>query len=489
MANTCKYYKEQKYVSYNSGNTWSPLNEYRRGDLYEEDSADCGYVVVYKWEVISGYTCSGCTKYQKTQKYVSYDGGTTWSAVSPAEYGIGNVIEYGSEYCGCSTQYRWVVAASEYICSGTSKYTKEYYQVSYDGGSTWQNVVPQQTRAGELIESASTDCGYIQPIYRTLSTATTCVGYDKYTLAEYQISYDDGFSWSTTATSATTLIEADSEDCGYVPPIPSDVKLYSRLNNNLDPFIVYCDDTCGGEDPTHLVWTCAAGTTASTHMLTAQIGTCVSQIGNEAFYGCYSLEIVEIPSTVTSIGASAFTNCYSLISITIPSGVTVISDSMCYSCGLNHTPFTVNMPNSITNINYRAFYGCQTLESIELSSNLVTIGEEAFYNCNSLKEITIPNNVTEIGNAAFGMCSVLSAVTIGSGVEKIRESAFFNTYGLETVTVLATTPPEASISMFYRINGEDFSGNIYVPSGSVETYKSASGWTYYASRIQAIPNS
>jgi hypothetical protein len=28
---------------------------------------------------------------------------------------------------------------------------------------------------------------------------------------------------------------------------------------------------------------------------------------------------------------------------------------------------------------------------------------------------------------------------------------------------------------------------IYVPSASVDTYKAASGWSTYASRIQAIP--
>ena len=72
MANTCKYYKQQKYVSYDSGNTWQPLNEYRKGALYETDSEDCGYSVVYRWQNVSGeYTCSGCTKYQKTQKYIS----------------------------------------------------------------------------------------------------------------------------------------------------------------------------------------------------------------------------------------------------------------------------------------------------------------------------------------------------------------------------------------------------------------------------------
>ena len=61
----------------------------------------------------------------------------------------------------------------------------------------------------------------VEPQYRTLATATTCVGYDKYTLEEYQVSYDEGVNWTTTATSATTLIEANSEDCGYVPPSPA----------------------------------------------------------------------------------------------------------------------------------------------------------------------------------------------------------------------------------------------------------------------------
>ena len=48
MANTCKYYKQRRYVSYNSGATWQPLNEYRKGELYEYDSSDCGYSVTYK---------------------------------------------------------------------------------------------------------------------------------------------------------------------------------------------------------------------------------------------------------------------------------------------------------------------------------------------------------------------------------------------------------------------------------------------------------
>lgn len=37
----CKYYKEQKYVSHDGGESWEALDEYRVGDLYERDSVDC----------------------------------------------------------------------------------------------------------------------------------------------------------------------------------------------------------------------------------------------------------------------------------------------------------------------------------------------------------------------------------------------------------------------------------------------------------------
>jgi len=425
----CKYYKQRKYVSYD-GITWQPLNEYRKGALYEEDSEDCGYSVVYSWFDVSGeYTCSGCTKYQKTQKYISTDGGTTWEAVSPAEYGIGDVIELGSTDCGCSTQYRWVVAASEYICSGTSKYTKEYYQVSYDGGSTWQNVVPQQTRAGELIESGSTDCGYIQPIYRTLSTATTCVGYDKYTLAEYQVSYDAGFSWSTTASSATTLIEADSEDCGYVPPTPTFQGKWIATYLNGDIESADCDSSSAiTENEIHKI-----------NLQTAEIGDCVTSIGYYAFAicnGCVStLTSVTIGNNVETIGEGAFSGCTSLTNVNIPDSVTIISSS-------------------------------------------------AFTNCSNLTSIDIPNSVTSIGFRAFSDCRRLTSITIGDSVTDIGGYAFYNCSGTTSITIYATTPPFLGFGAF---DNTGIFCPIYVPSDSVDAYKSA--WRSYASRIQAIPTS
>jgi hypothetical protein len=51
------------------------------------------------------------------------------------------------------------------------------------------------------------------------------------------------------------------------------------------------------------------------------------------------------------------------------------------------------------------------------------------------------------------------------------------------MTVEATAPPSLGSNPFRYISFE----HIYVPSESVDTYKSASGWSTYANRILPIP--
>lgn len=148
MANQCKFYKVVRQVSYDSGVTWVNIGETQKGDLYEYDSAECGAVTQYRWVDVTGaYTCEGTTKYQKTKKQVSTDGGTTWQDVSPAEYGKGDVIEYYSEDCGggeYSDQYLTFVALEDvrfkfwsYVDNETGVNRVNY---SLDGGSNWASL-------------------------------------------------------------------------------------------------------------------------------------------------------------------------------------------------------------------------------------------------------------------------------------------------------------------------------------------------------------
>lgn len=128
------------------------------------------------------------------------------------------------------------------------------------------------------------------------------------------------------------------------------------------------------------------------------------------------------------------------------------------------------------------FDGCTGLTSVEIPNGFTTIPALSFANCTSLTSVTIPNSVTEIGGSAFASCSGLTSVTIPNRVTSIRNNAFYSCSRLASVTVEATTPPTLENYAFANTNCP-----IYVPSGSVNAYKSASGWSNYSSRIQAIP--
>ena len=184
----------------------------------------------------------------------------------------------------------------------------------------------------------------------------------------------------------------------------------------------------------------AFNTTIKSHTFENGVGTIefnadVTSIGQNAFYSCTGLTSIDIPDSVTRIGGSAFQSCIGLTSIDIPDSVTSIDSS-------------------------------------------------TFNNCRGLTSIAIPDSVTHIGNDAFSYCRGLISVTIGSGVTSIDNQAFRNCTSLTSVTVEATTPPTLDSYAFYNTTGM----KIYVPSESVEAYKTAKTWSSYKSDIQAIPS-
>ena len=115
-------------------------------------------------------------KYQREKQQYSNDSGRTWIDVSPANYRRGRLIEAGSNDCNtiewkevtgswfcvdAEPITKWVTVSGEFLCDTGNKYAKEKEQVSEDGGMTWTDT--GQTRAGTLIEVNSEDCGYTPP--------------------------------------------------------------------------------------------------------------------------------------------------------------------------------------------------------------------------------------------------------------------------------------------------------------------------------------
>ena len=165
----------------------------------------------------------------------------------------------------------------------------------------------------------------------------------------------------------------------------------------------------------------------------------VTKIGNYALYGCSELTAITIPESVVEIGNYALEQCFGLINITIP--------------------------DSVTKIGFFAFCRCENLKEITLSKNLASINQHAFYMCTSLESITFHDGISEIWNNAFYFCS-----------------------SLKTVYCNSQTPP---VARFYADSWASWAAfdscsdelKIYVPNASVETYKSAPGWSDYADRI------
>lgn len=136
------------------------------------------------------------------------------------------------------------------------------------------------------------------------------------------------------------------------------------------------------------------------------IGKNVTNIGTSAFYGCGSLEMIEIPNSVTHIEDWAFGNC-SLKSVTFKKNSKLTNISNYMFCN-NYDLEEIEIPDSVTSIGDFAFFGDGNTESllkkviISENSNITNIGECAFYGCNKLETINIPDSVTSIGEGAFG---------------------------------------------------------------------------------------
>lgn len=268
------------------------------------------------------------------------------------------------------TAYRWITMTGEndYECSGTTKYTKEKKQQSTDGGNTWSDVSPLETRRGD------------------------------------------------------TVLEENSEDCGYVVTFK-----FKGVLRNSNVVELPCDSsTILTESEVH----------NSRGYSSIQIGDCVTEIGEEAFQTEIYIDKIVIPSNVKTIGEAAFADAGNASTV---------------------SAFTIT-----------------------LNEGLETISKDAFFGCRNYSALTIPNSVTTIGNAAFANNNA-SLLTIGSGITSIGMNAFGKPSGntqYESITVLAAVPP--------ALGDFNFKGSfpIYVQPESVEAYKSA--WSEYADRIFPI---
>lgn len=137
-----------------------------------------------------------------------------------------------------------------------------------------------------------------------------------------------------------------------------------------------------------------------------------------------------IPDGISAIGYREFYGYEKLKSIKLPDTINEIREYSFFGCSSLED---INIPEGTTIIGKSAFRECISLENIDLPDTVSQIGDYAFSNCSSLKSITIPKNIEIMGYGAFLNCNSLEDVIISSGVKKVYGGSFCGCINLKNV--------------------------------------------------------
>lgn len=186
----------------------------------------------------------------------------------------------------------------------------------------------------------------------------------------------------------------------------------------------------------------------------------ITQLRAHAFYYCSKLHTVNLPN-VTKIGDYCFQQCSSLINVKLDAAV----------CSTGP---------------YGCFEDCSSIEKISLPL-WEHLNNSMFTDCSKLKRCYAPKAAT-IGTYVFQRCNSLLTLCFPS-------AARFETYPFAYCTNLCALILPKTGSVPY-LGGSlclgkvlfGSTGYIFVPETLMDSYKSATNWSTYASRFKAIEN-
>lgn len=179
--------------------------------------------------------------------------------------------------------------------------------------------------------------------------------------------------------------------------------------------------------------------------------TCVCK---NAFANIKSLEEVDIPDGVETIGGGAFFGCASLQKVNLPQRQIQIAED-----AFENTPIgkacdggawylghhfmkadkelrgVFQIEEGTLSVADCAFKDCINIEKIVLPDSVQSIGRNAFAGCTGLKEIVMPETLNALGAGAFSGCGSLSTAAVSQGISRLERGVFKNCVSLREISL------------------------------------------------------
>ncbi|MDD4822481.1 MAG: leucine-rich repeat domain-containing protein [Bacteroidales bacterium] len=140
----------------------------------------------------------------------------------------------------------------------------------------------------------------------------------------------------------------------------------------------------------------------------------------------------EVTTSDGELGCYMFYGCESLTSVVLPTNITKLPHHLFYYC---RRLTYVTLPENLTIIRPSAFEGCSSLASVTFPESLERIEDAAFSYCKGLTSLVFPARLTTISSYAFRGCTGLTSLVIPNNVVHLELDAFTGCTGLSSVTM------------------------------------------------------
>lgn len=233
----------------------------------------------------------------------------------------------------------------------------------------------------------------------------------------------------------------------------------------------------------------------------------VTSLNMYTFSDCTGLTSVTIPGTLETMNRQEFSGCSNLTTVTIENGATplkmasdVFSSSPCTnliidrpyewtgsSNGYFKNTENVTFGEHVTAIPDKGLYGSNKLNTLTMTDNVTSIGEQAFstitFSDASTKELKLSKNLQTIGKQAFHyMYNGPEALVLPISVTEIGQQALASHYTYPNTlkdvyvpwidTPIELTNDDETYGTFRYADNQ----TLWIPGGTLAKYQAATGW-------------